>query len=50
MFEVVYDDPRCMNQVEEFVKASEIATDSCQCPDKWMDAPLSRSDEMRHAV
>ena len=50
MFDVVCDDPRSMYQVKEFVKASEIATDSCQCPDKWMDAPLSRSDEMRHAV
>ena len=50
MFDVVCDDPRSMYQVKEFVKASEIATEPCQCPDQRKDASLSRLDETRHTV
>ena len=38
--EVVWDDPRPMDIVEEYVNVAEIAMDPRQCPDaSWVNSP-----------
>ena len=37
--EVVYADSRCMDRVEEFLKAAELGINSWQCPDQLTPTP-----------